>query len=128
MSVLTIVINNVYSDFSVTIFSQLLRKTISICYSVFKEQISEGVVPSESNRNKRVGYFNFFLLRKEVIHPHVLVGIPCYDLTPIISPAFDGSLLAVRPPASGIANSHGLTGGVYKTRERIHRGVLIHDY
>ena len=23
-------------------------------------------------------------LRKEVIHPHVLVGIPCYDLTPII--------------------------------------------
>ena len=69
-----------------------------------------------------------FLLRKEVIHPHVLVGIPCYDLTPIISPAFDGSLLAVRPPASGIANSHGLTGGVYKPRERIHRDMLIRDY
>ena len=33
-----------------------------------------------------------FLLRKEVIHPHVPVGIPCYDLTPIISPTFDGSL------------------------------------
>jgi hypothetical protein len=25
-------------------------------------------------------------------------------------------------------HSHGLTGGVYKTRERIHRGMLIHDY
>lgn len=62
-----------------------------------------------------------FLLRKEVIHPHVLVGIPCYDLTPIISPTFDGSFLAVRPPASGITNSHGMTGGVYKARERIHR-------
>ena len=36
---------------------------------------------------------NLFLLRKEVIHPHVLVGIPCYDLTPIISPTLDGSLL-----------------------------------
>ena len=24
--------------------------------------------------------------RKEVIHPHVLVRMPCYDLTPIISP------------------------------------------
>ena len=33
------------------------------------------------------------LLRKEVIHPHVLVGIPCYDLTPIICPTLDGSLL-----------------------------------
>jgi len=28
-----------------------------------------------------------------VIHPHVPVGIPCYDLTPIICPTLDGSLL-----------------------------------
>ena len=69
-----------------------------------------------------------FLLRKEVIHPHVLVGIPCYDFTPIICPTLDGSLLAVKPPASGITNSHGVTGGVYKTRERIHRDILIRDY
>ena len=69
-----------------------------------------------------------FLLRKEVIHPHVLVGIPCYDFTPIICPTLDGSLLAVKPPASGIASSHGMTGGVYKARERIHRGMLIRDY
>jgi hypothetical protein len=85
---------------------------------------------SSGTRQKfiRLSGFSFFL-RKEVIHPHVLVGIPCYDLTPIISPAFDGSLLQqVGPPASGIANSHGLTGGVYKTRERIHRGMLIRDY
>ena len=68
------------------------------------------------------------LHRKEVIHPHVLVGIPCYDLTPIICPTLDGSLLAVTPPASGITNSHGLTGGVYKARERIHRDILIRDY
>ena len=71
---------------------------------------------------------HIFLLRKEVIHPHVLVGIPCYDLTPITSPTFDGSFLAVRPPASGITSSHGMTGGVYKARERIHRGILIRDY
>ncbi len=31
-------------------------------------------------------------LRKEVIHPHVPVGIPCYDLTPITSPTLGGSL------------------------------------
>ena len=70
----------------------------------------------------------YILLRKEVIHPHVLVGMPCYDLTPIIGPTLDGSLLTVMPPASGITNSHGLTGGVYKPRERIHRGMLIRDY
>lgn len=64
----------------------------------------------------------FALLRKEVIHPHVLVGIPCYDLTPIIGPALDAPPLAVTETASGIADSHGVTGSVYKTRERIHRG------
>ena len=63
-----------------------------------------------------------------MIHPHVPVGIPCYDLTPIISPTFDAQLLAVTETASGIANSHGLTGGVYKARERIHRDILIRDY
>ena len=63
-----------------------------------------------------------------MIHPHVPVGIPCYDLTPVIGPTFDGSLHLVMPPASGIANSHGLTGGVYKARERIHRDMLIRDY
>ncbi len=29
---------------------------------------------------------------------------------------------------SGITGSHGVTGGVYKARERIHRGILIRDY
>ena len=52
-----------------------------------------------------------------MIHPHVLVGIPCYDLTPITSPTFDGSFLAVRPPASGITSSHGLNwAGFYIAR------------
>ena len=31
-------------------------------------------------------------------------------------------------PTSGISHSHGVTGGVYKTRERIHRDMLIRDY
>ena len=70
----------------------------------------------------------FFFLRKEVIQPHLPIRLPCYDFTPVIRPAFDGSFLSVRPPASGISDSHGVTGGVYKTRERIHRGILIRDY
>ena len=67
-------------------------------------------------------------LRKEVIQPHLPIRLPCYDVTPVISPAFGSSFLAVRSLTSGITDSHGVTGGVYKTRERIHRDILIHDY
>ncbi len=65
---------------------------------------------------------------KILVPLNVLVRLPCYDFTPVIRPAFDGSFLAVRSPASGISYSHGVTGGVYKTRERIHRSILICDY
>ena len=68
------------------------------------------------------------LLRKEVIQPHLPIRLPCYDFTPVIGLAFDRSLLAVKIRASGAPNSHGVTGGVYKARERIHRGMLIRDY
>ena len=104
------------------------------------------------------------LLRKEVIHPHLPVRIPCYDFTPITNPTLDGSLqngsrrsdvrrqiscwnwlrqflpcfptssfrlltsVPVESPASGVADFRGVTGGVYKARERIHRDMLIRDY
>ena len=70
----------------------------------------------------------FLLLRKEVIHPHLPVGIPCYDFTPVTYPTFVGPLLMVRLPTSGITDSHSVTGGVYNTRERIHPDILIRDY
>ena len=68
------------------------------------------------------------LLRKEVIQPHLPIRLPCYDFTLIINPTFDCCLLAVSSQASGVIDSHGVTGGVYKARERIHRGMLIRDY
>ena len=68
------------------------------------------------------------LLRKEVIQPQVPLRLPCYDFTPVADLTVVGCLLAVSTPASGKANSHGVTGGVYKARERIHRGMLIRDY
>ena len=67
-------------------------------------------------------------LRKEVIQPHLPIRLPCYDFTPVTSPAFGSSLLTVGSLTSGVTDSHGVTGGVYKTRERIHRGILIRDY
>ena len=70
----------------------------------------------------------FFFLRKEVIQPHLPIRLPCYDFTPVTCPAFGSSLLAVESLTSGVTDSHGVTGGVYKTRERIHRDILIRDY
>ena len=73
--------------------------------------------------------FHFgLLLRKEVIQPHLPIRLPCYDFTPVIGLALGGWLLAVTSPTLGTPNSHGVTGGVYKARERIHRGMLIRDY
>ena len=68
------------------------------------------------------------LPRKEVIQPHLPVGLPCYDLVPITDPTFDGCLLAVGAPASGVASFHDVTGGVYKAREHIHRRMLTGGY
>jgi hypothetical protein len=69
-----------------------------------------------------------FSLRKEVIQPQVLLRLPCYDFTPIMNHTLDGCLLAVSTPASSAVHFRDVTGGVYKARERIHRGVLIRDY
>ena len=69
-----------------------------------------------------------FLHRKEVIQPQVLLRLPCYDFTPIADPTLGRWLLTVTSRTLGIANSHGVTGGVYKARERIHRDILIRDY
>ena len=69
-----------------------------------------------------------YLPRKEVIQPHLPVRLPCYDFTPVMKPTVDAVLLAVKQTSSGEPHSHGVTGGVYKTRERIHRGILIRDY
>ena len=68
------------------------------------------------------------ILRKEVIQPQVPLRLPCYDFTPVINHSLGPCLLAVGTVTSGAIHSHGVTGGVYKARERIHRSVLIYDY
>jgi hypothetical protein len=66
--------------------------------------------------------------RKEVIQPQVPLRLPCYDFTPVMNLTVVVAPLAVRLTTSGGTHSHGVTGGVYKTRERIHRDMLIRDY
>ena len=69
-----------------------------------------------------------YLPRKEVIQPHLPVRLPCYDFTPLTLHTFGASPLSVGPATSGADDSGCVTGGVYKARERIHRGMLIRDY
>ena len=75
----------------------------------------------------RVGVENTFFV-KEVIQPQVPLRLPCYDFTPVMDHTVVSAFPKVRLSTSGAIHFHGVTGGVYKTRERIHRDMLIRDY
>ena len=92
-------------------------------YTVTSNKLETPFTPRDPNQVR-----GCVLPRKEVIQPHLPIRLPCYDFTPVIDLAFGSSPLAVRILTSGTPNSHGVTGGVYKARERIHRGILIRDY
>ena len=103
--------------------------SVPSCIDLFSKSFFRLYFTSASLRfGLRLFQFLALLLRKEVIQPHLPIRLPCYDFTPITSFTFGGVLLAVRLPTSGPPGSHGVTGGVYKARERIHRGMLIRDY
>ena len=63
-----------------------------------------------------------------MIQPQVPLGLPCYDFTPVMNHTVVNALPKVKLSTSGATHSHGVTGGVYKARERIHRDILIRDY
>ena len=95
------------------------------CGDLPGRHLPDGLLPSI-----RVKFVSLrtYLPRKEVIQPHLPVRLPCYDFTPLTLHTFGASPLAVGPATSGADDSGGVTGGVYKARERIHRGMLIRDY
>ncbi len=77
--------------------------------------------------NKLCEHLKSFI-RKEVIQPQVPLRLPCYDFTPVMNHTVVNATLSVQLSTSGTTHSHGVTGGVYKARERIHRNILIRDY
>jgi len=90
-----------------------------------------GVVPKNYGLSRKTVAMTasaFLISLKEVIQPHLPVRLPCYDFTPLASLSVGVAFLAVRQTTSARTNSGGVTGGVYKARERIHRGMLIRDY
>ena len=79
------------------------------------------------SRACKSNFFSPFLkyIRKEVIQPHIHVRLPCYDFTPIDNHTLGACLPPKRisPTTSGTTDFRGVTGGVYKARERIHRSL-----
>ena len=94
--------------------------------AMFVRKLTIYIPRISKENNKLLSLRNF--LRKEVIQPQVPLRLPCYDFTPVIDHTVVSVLPKVKLPTSGATNSHGVTGGVYKARERIHRGMLIRDY
>ena len=99
------------------------------------DRVLRGIIAGDIHRTGSCPLFELkfvslrtYLPRKEVIQPHLPVRLPCYDFTPVMKPTVDAAFLSVGQTSSGEPHSHGVTGGVYKTRERIHRGILIRDY
>ena len=85
---------------------------------------------SKEHRKQTIGceYLQRVHFFKEVIQPQVPLRLPCYDFTPVMNHTVVTVLPKVKLATSGATHSHGMTGGVYKARERIHRDMLIRDY
>ena len=92
-----------FYDFSVVVCDSLNRER-SICFP----------------KSCRFLPFGLLFSIKEVFQPHLPIRLPCYDLALVTCFTLNGSL---RLPSSGPPDFHGLTGGVYKARERIHRAM-----
>ena len=120
-----------FSRYSRRLFSSSFGRKFSPTFlKILNESSKPNNIMIESTYKVRCLCFTTspVLHRKEVIQPHLPIRLPCYDFTLITSFPFDCVLLAVRLQATGPPDSHGVTGGGYKARERIHRSMLICDY
>ena len=117
-------------EMSVFVLSEFIRacKTFLSFFNVYALKHSFKFVALTSYIRFRSFHSTEKFPRKEVIQPHLPVRLPCYDFTPVTNPALERCLQKVSSRASGVVDFHGVTGGVYKTRERIQRSVLICVY
>ena len=98
-----------------------LDRCRSPCDDLPEYQIDHFKIACNHRRSKTIS-------RKEVIQPQVPLRLPCYDFIPITDHTFGACFLAVGSATSGTTGFRGVTGGVYKARERIQRSLLICAY
>ncbi len=88
-----------------------------------------GIQGREKKKSSEENRLNVLrILRKELIQPQVPLRLPCYDLVPIAELTLGACIPKVCSATLSPPHVRGLTGGVYKAQEHIHRGMLIHDY
>ena len=89
------------------------------------KKLSGGALAEANSFGQALGMTPYSRSVKEVIQPQVPLRLPCYDFAPVTALAFGRSppLARVAARTSGAHSFHGVTGGVYKARDRIHRGV-----
>ena len=104
--------------------NQLSYRPKIIAYPIYWKNINCKHL-NTSRYSLNILYFRTF---KEVIQPQVPLRLPCYDFTPVMNHKVVSAIQKVKLPTSFATHSHGVTGGVYKTRERIHRSILTCDY
>ena len=110
------------------VFTDLSKPNNDKCVSTASAYATSTYWPKCRPKGHPSSWLGVCLPRKEVIQPHLPIRLPCYDFTPIIDFTLDGWLPKVTPPALGTSDFRGVTGGVYKARERIHRSMLTCDY
>jgi hypothetical protein len=106
----------------------LIVRSVNPCGEPAWEVGQEGTVPMQPSTTARRWDASSVtgpglskaVLRKEVIQPQVPLRLPCYDLVPITGFIFGACRTA--PATSDAPRFGGLTGGVYKAQEHIHRG------
>ena len=122
---------SIFTSYSLSMLSMNCHALTAAC-AVFQKRLNYSYLNSYLEKfpslalqpRARVGSHS----KKEVFQPHLPVRLPCYDFTPVTNPALGRCSLTVSSRTSGVVDFHGVTGGVYKTRERIQRSVLICVY
>ena len=95
-------------------------RTVPVVRTVYPKDCRQNSNASFLPRKTTASIMSCPSSKKEVFQPHLPVRLPCYDLAPITAFALGRSF---RSRTSGATGFHGLTGGVYKARERIHRAM-----
>ena len=89
------------------------------------EPQAEQETAAETNESNRLSDLSLEILNHHDVHRMSPPGgrLPCYDFTPVTSTTLGAPLRKVKVTTLGVTNFHGVTGGVYKARERIHRRI-----
>ena len=103
--------------------TQVKDRVLKVAFAFAPAVPTNGFIPLATASTYAPVEFGALLRRKEVIQPQVPLRLPCYDFIPVTSYKLGHCFPKVSACTSPATGFHDVTGGVYKTRERIHRTI-----